>query len=239
MYKRQIALGSAASAAFLAAGILAAGTAFASTSSLASTPIVANGIGSPTAVVSALPSVSEARGILTQEGRGVVGGTLKDNLMSTSHSVVQQVRTGQPSAQALAPVTSTIPGLTNAAYVIGGASSLASAVPGMNGGPNVVSLPNGQVTNLPGVDTGAGSVAQAAQSVTPGQLPGTVSGLGQAAREIPGGGSLSTLKDAVPLSQASAPLSGAAAPVSGATAPLSGLAGLMGGSGVIGNLPLG
>ena len=241
MYKRQIALGGVASAAFLVAGIFGAGTAFASTGS--ATP-------SGSALIAALPSAHSVprlvRGEVTPAGRDLV-----------PHLNLQQ----QSAPLPLAPVSQELPGLGTASGIVSTATGVYNAIPGLQAGPNTVSG-LGQDTKLPGLNAGGGSLAKTVTSLTPGQLNGTASSIGKAANSLPGGtnlptvGSLGNAANTIPGAGAvsnqlgsalgnvdggssTGPLSGVTGSLGGVSGLVPGLSGLATGNGLNGNLPIG
>jgi hypothetical protein len=241
VYKRQIALGGVASAAFLVAGIFGAGTAFASTGSV--TP-------SASALIAALPSAHSVPMIV----RGEVA--------PAGHDVVQHLNLQQQAPSLpLAPVSQALPGLGTASGIVSTATGVYNAVPGLQAGPNTVSG-LGQDTQLPGLNMSGGSLAKTATSLTPGQLNGTASSIGQAANALPGGtnlpsvGSLANSANTIPGASAVSSqlgsalggiasgrnmgsLSGATSSLSGVTSLVPGVAGLANGNGLNGSLPIG
>jgi hypothetical protein len=244
VYKRRIAFGGAASAAFLVAGIFGTGTAFASTGTT---------VPSASALIASLPSAHS------------VPMMVRGDVAPAGRNVVQHLSLQQQSAPApLAPVAKALPGLGTASGIASTATGVYNAVPGMQSAPNVVSGIGTQDTNLPGVAVGGSSVAQTAQSVTPGQLNGTVSGVGNAASALPGGtnlptvGSVAQSAKTIPgssavsdslgstVGKATMPGNDAAGSLSGVTGSLGGVSGIVpgvssvaGGNGVNGNLPVG
>jgi hypothetical protein len=234
VYKRQIALGGVASAAFLVAGIFGAGTAFASTGSV--TP-------SASALIAALPSAHSVPMIV----RGEVA--------PAGHDVVQHLNL-QQQAPSLP-----LPGLGTASGIVSTATGVYNAVPGLQAGPNTVSG-LGQDTQLPGLNMSGGSLAKTATSLTPGQLNGTASSIGQAANALPGGtnlpsvGSLANSANTIPGASAVSSqlgsalggiasgssmgsLSGVTSSLSGVSSLVPGVAGLASGNGLNGSLPIG
>lgn len=227
VYKRQIAFGSAASVAFLAAGVFAAGTAYASTTVTLPTGSVAQaaaaapamGTASPSALVSSLPSLSQVRGTLANGVAPAARG-----LGSRVQGLAGQVTSGNPasstlmstpmqSAPALAPVSFALPGMGAASGLLGTVTGAAKQVPGMQGATDTVGTPQTGVNQLPGTSLGSNVVGQVAHSVNPGKVSGSLSGL-----------------------TGSAGLSGVTGKVGSAA---SGVTGAVNGSGVNGNLPVG
>ncbi|HWG03089.1 MAG TPA: hypothetical protein VG164_14730 [Trebonia sp.] len=243
MYKRRIAFGGAASA-FLVAGIFGTGTAFASTGTT---------MPSASALISSLPSPHS------------VPMMVSGNVAPAGRDLVQHLSLRQQSAPApLAPVAQALPGLGTASGIASTATGVYNSVPGLQSAPNVVSGIGGQNTSLPGVAMGGSSVAKTAQSVTPGQLNGTVSNVGRAAGNLPGGtnlptvGSVAQSAKTIPGSSAvsqslgstvgrvTTPGNDAAGSLSGVTGSLNGVSGIVpgvssvaGGNGLNGNLPVG
>lgn len=248
VYKRQIAFGSAASVAFLAAGVLAAGTAYASTIPASTAGSVA--AASPSAVVSSLPSLSTLRGTVKNDVGAVrgalpaTGGVVRQEAVSGG-SAAGPVSTPMQHVSALVPVTSAVPGAGMASGLLNTATGVAQQVPGLQGSPNSVGVPTGSVAKLPGVSLGGSSIGQAAKSLMPGQLSGTVKNVTAAEKSLPGGANLPTLggieskvrsvgTSASSIAQQRASLSGAASPLSTVTGALPGVAGLLNGAGING-----
>jgi hypothetical protein len=187
VYKRQIAFGGAASAAFLVAGIFGAGTAFASTATTTSS-----------ALISSLPaahSVPMISGDVAPAGRAVM-----------QHLSLQQ----QSAPASLAPVTSALPGLGTASG-IASAPNMVSSVAGQDvklsgvsvGGSSLAgaaqSATSGQipgmsksVNSVPGASAVTSSLSSALGSVTSAgssssvPLSGATGSLGGVSGLVPG-----------------------------------------------------
>jgi hypothetical protein len=224
VYKRQIAFGGAASVAFLAAGVLAAGTAYASTNITnspavstarqAATALPLSGAASPNAVVSSLPSVNGMRGLVMNDVVPAAHG-----IAPAAHGVVNQVTTGssaqtkavsipmQPASGPLAPLSAAVPGMGVASGLLGNVSGVTSHVGGTS---NSLNTPTAGLAQLHGVSVGGTSVGQTAGGLTNG----------------------------LPTSGTSSPLSGATGSLTPVTSRLPGVNHLVGGSALNGNLPI-
>lgn len=228
MYKRQIAFGGAVSVALLAAGVLAAGSAYASTNPTATSM----GHTSPSAVVSSLPSLGAVRGTVANDvvpaARGIGRAVRGVAGQMTSGSPVS---TPMEPASVLEPVSAAIPGASSASGLLGPVTGAAQRIPVLRGTRNTVATPQIGVARLPGLSLGGSSAGQAARSLTPGTVPGTLKGLTGLAGKLPGGAAVSGVTGTVGSAVSGAPLSGAMAPLSGVT-------GLLGGSGSNGSLPV-
>jgi hypothetical protein len=216
VYKRQIAFGGAA-AAFLAASVIAGGTAFASTNAIASTPggltapVTATtpltGTASPSALVSSLPSITQVRGLV--EGRVVPAA---HGISPVAHSVAGRLTNGTPMTTtpmstplqpvlALAPVSSGVPGAGTASSLVGAGS-----------------MPNTVNTNVGGAKLPATGLSSITSSHVPSETSGTLSGAEGLASRLPGGsdvpaasgitGKLGSAMSATPLSGVTGALPG-------------------------------
>jgi len=172
--------------------------------------------------------------------------TVQGTVAPAAHAIVQKVSFRQQSAQdpALSPFAGALPGLAPASSVLTTVTNLYNSVPGMASSPNQLSGLSPQSTKLPGISMGAGTVAGLAKSVTPGDLPGTVSNVSQAAGGLPGAPQMPSLhtvgnavNDVPGVNSATGSLSH---PLSEVGGPLSGVTGLLGGSGLpVSGLPVG
>jgi len=227
VYKRQIAFGGAASVAFLAAGVLAAGTAYASTNVTnspamntarqAAAALPLTGAASPNAVVSSLPSVNGMRGLVMNDVVPAAHG-----VAPAAHGVVNQVTMGssaqtkavsipmQPaSSSPLAPVSTALPGMGAASGLLGNVTGLTRNV---HASSNSLNSPTAGLAQLHGVSVGGTSVGQTAGSLTNGLPTNGIS--------------------------SSSPLSGATAPLAPVTSRIPGANQLLGGSALSGGLPI-